>query len=104
MFDVFLCASHLGCCWLQGVRPEAVVHKDKRWEFNPKDRVLIRCNCVQPDPRSGTRLVNDDALSLWVFRCPIMLCLQQYRLCGWQQWQAVQHARARCFAHHLGHV
>ncbi len=29
-----------------------------------QDRVVIRCNCVQPDPRTGTRLVNDDALSM----------------------------------------
>ena len=27
---------------------------------------MVRCNCVQPDPRSGTRLINDEHLSLSV--------------------------------------
>ena len=29
-------------------------------------RSVVRCNCVQPDPRSGTRLVNDEHISLYV--------------------------------------
>ena len=27
---------------------------------------MVRCNCVQPDARSGTRLVNDEHISLYV--------------------------------------
>ena len=26
----------------------------------------MRCNCVQSDPRSGTRLINDEHLSLYI--------------------------------------
>ena len=29
-------------------------------------RSVVRCNCVQPDARSGTRLVNDEHISLYV--------------------------------------
>lgn len=28
--------------------------------------MVVRCNCVQPDPRSGTRLINDEHLSLYI--------------------------------------
>ncbi|KXZ43546.1 hypothetical protein GPECTOR_87g408 [Gonium pectorale] len=42
-----------------GMRPEAVSHYDKRWEFNPEERVIS-------DPQAGTRLVSDDALSVFV--------------------------------------
>jgi hypothetical protein len=28
--------------------------------------VVVRCNCVQPDSRSGTRMVNDEFISLYV--------------------------------------
>ncbi len=30
-----------------GVRPDAVSNYDKRWEFDPNDRVIVRCGCVQ---------------------------------------------------------
>ncbi|KAL6749692.1 hypothetical protein V8C86DRAFT_2838028 [Haematococcus lacustris] len=49
-----------------GVRPEGVTKKGKTWTFNPKTKVLLRCSCVQPDPGTGTRLVNDEALSLYI--------------------------------------
>ncbi|EFJ44587.1 hypothetical protein VOLCADRAFT_95212 [Volvox carteri f. nagariensis] len=49
-----------------GLRPEAVSQYDKRWEFNPEERVIVRCGCVQSDPQAGTRLVTEDALSVFV--------------------------------------
>lgn len=36
-----------------GVRPESVGNYDKRWVFNPDERVIVRCGCVQV--RSGGR-------------------------------------------------
>ena len=30
------------------------------------NRAVVRCNCVQPDPRSGTRLINDEHISLYI--------------------------------------
>ncbi|KAG2422970.1 hypothetical protein HXX76_015641 [Chlamydomonas incerta] len=49
-----------------GVRPESVGNYDKRWVFNPDERIIVRCGCVQSDPQAGTRLVTDDALSLYM--------------------------------------
>ncbi|GIL65402.1 hypothetical protein Vafri_19136 [Volvox africanus] len=49
-----------------GLRPEAVSDYDKRWEFDPNQRIIVRCGCVQSDPQAGTRLVTDDALSVFV--------------------------------------
>ncbi|KAG2426707.1 hypothetical protein HYH02_014747 [Chlamydomonas schloesseri] len=49
-----------------GVRPETVGNYDKRWVFNPDERIIVRCGCVQSDPQAGTRLVTDDALSLYI--------------------------------------
>lgn len=49
-----------------GVRPRGIGHADKLWEFNPEEQVIVRCGCVQADPQSGTRLVTDDALSVYV--------------------------------------
>ncbi|GIM08711.1 hypothetical protein Vretimale_12708 [Volvox reticuliferus] len=49
-----------------GLRPEAVSNYDKRWEFDPNERVIVRCGCVQSDPQAGTRLVTDDTLSVFI--------------------------------------
>ncbi|KAG1657045.1 hypothetical protein FOA52_009240 [Chlamydomonas sp. UWO 241] len=50
-----------------GVRPKGTAKKDSVWMFDPQaSRVIVRCNCVQPDPRSGTRMVNDEHISLYV--------------------------------------
>jgi hypothetical protein len=78
-----------------GLRPDAVSHADKRWSFNPEDRAIVRCGCVQvsmhcaafplrrsmavshpaaplsrhpsqADPQAGTRLASEDALSVYI--------------------------------------
>ncbi|GFR45431.1 hypothetical protein Agub_g6810, partial [Astrephomene gubernaculifera] len=49
-----------------GLRPSGVSQYDKRWNFNTEERVVVRCGCVQSDPQAGTRLVSDEALSLFV--------------------------------------
>ncbi|GFH10542.1 uncharacterized protein HaLaN_05871, partial [Haematococcus lacustris] len=45
-------------CWGCGQRASP-----RRARHGPSTQ---RCSCVQPDPGTGTRLVNDEALSLYI--------------------------------------
>ena len=42
------------------------MHTHTLTPFLQTSRSVVRCNCVQPDARSGTRRVNDEHISLYV--------------------------------------
>eukprot|EP00798_Chlamydomonas_sp_ICE-L_P001351 gene1351-32713_t len=50
-----------------GLRPHSVVSDDSAWLFDPKvSHTIVRCSVLQADPRTGTRMINDEYVSLYV--------------------------------------